>query len=116
MLNFLPDHAGKPEDFVLGAKSMRRNYVPGVRESALPHAVPPPPNRLDGERRRVMVDSNATPGRVVRQVVHALGIRATKLGHDEVVNAYIFRIPFGSQLLANILEITSSSFFFVSQR
>lgn len=50
-----------------------------------------------------MVDADAHPSDVLRDVVHPVGIDAAQLV-DEVVDENGLRIPFGPQLLATILE------------
>src|SRR3989304_3619327 len=70
----------------------RRAPAPASRRRRpTPHRAPPPPNAVDRKRRRVVVDANAYPSGVSRQVVHAVRNRLAFRGEGEVVHPHPLR-------------------------
>ncbi len=68
-------------------------------------AAPPPPDALDGERGRVVVDPDVDPAGVGGQVVDAIGRRPSQPGDREVVHAHLLRVPLGLPLPPAVLEV-----------
>ena len=59
-----------------------------------------------------MVNTNAHPGLVVRQIIDAVGVRAAQFGVDEVMHPNLFGIALGPQFTTTVLEITDELFLF----
>src|SRR3989304_2361736 len=70
-----------------------------------PHRAPPPPNAVDRKRRRVVVDANAYPSGVSRQVVHAVRNRLAFRGDEEVVHPHPLRRSLRTPLSPGVLEV-----------
>src|ERR1700730_5492316 len=70
-----------------------------------PHRLPPAPNGVDCEARRVFVDANTHPPGIVGDVVDAVGRRPTKFGDDEVVHPHRLGLTLRTLLTAAVLEI-----------
>ena len=60
-----------------------------------PHVAPPAGNRFDGEGRRVVIDADADPARVLREVVDAVGNGFAERRVDEIMHAHLHRIAAG---------------------
>jgi len=75
----------------------------GINGSA--HLIPPVANRLDGKRRRVVIDPNADPAFIGSQVIDAVRDRVTRLRVFKIVNAHVDRVAFGSPTTPFLLEI-----------
>ena len=69
------------------------------------HVSPPPPQRLDGELGRVMIDAHAHPAGVGRQVVHPVGDRLAQLRVQEIMDADLFGATLGLPLPSAVLEV-----------
>jgi len=68
-------------------------------------ALPPAPDALHGEGRRVAVQAHVDPARVGGQVVDAVGRRSSPLWEHEVIHPYLLRFPVGSPFAPPVLEI-----------
>ena len=88
--------------------------LPGVGIALAAHAKPPAPDRVHGERRRVMVRADAHPGFVGADVIYPVGIGAPEVGVHEVVHLDLPGSPPGSHACPPFLYAPTSSFFFVS--
>ena len=83
-----------------GDQQPRRGGIAGCAE-----LLPPAPDALDGERRRVVVDADIDPAGVGGDVVDAVRHRLAEFGDDEVVHPDRLRLALGAQLPAAVLEV-----------
>src|SRR5258708_37066796 len=57
-----------------------------ARKAMAAHTSPPQPDRVDGKFRRVMVDADADPALVIREVVDAIGNGLAERGVEKIMN------------------------------
>ena len=76
-----------------------------MRVARTTHRLPPAPNRIDREARRVIVDADAHPSGIVGDVVDAVGRRPAELRDDEVVHADRFRPTLRAPFTPIVLEV-----------
>jgi hypothetical protein len=67
----------------------------GLRVNLIPHLIPPAGNRLGGKLRRVLIDANTHPARVVVQVVDSLGDGMAQLRILKIMYAHPGRLALG---------------------
>jgi hypothetical protein len=83
-------------------------------EPSLSPRLPPVPNAVDRELRRVMVAPHVDPALVVQHVIHAVGNRLPQVRVEEVMHADFFRFAAGGHSRPPFLTSPIHSFFFVS--
>src|SRR5262245_28374361 len=76
-----------------------------ARKPLHPHPHPPATNGLGSETRRVMVDANAHPTLVVRNVVDTIGDGFTQILVLKVMNANLFRVSLETPFSTAVLEL-----------
>jgi hypothetical protein len=59
-----------------------------------------------------VVDADADPGAVVRDVVDAVGVRAAERGNHEVVDADVLGLALRAPFLAAVLEVADDLLLF----
>ncbi len=90
---------------VAAAAVRRDQQLSCMRETPLPHLVPPATDAVDGKLRRVVVDTDAHPPLVLQQIVHAVRRRLPQRLDQEVVNTHVFGLSLGKPLLPSVVEI-----------
>ena len=76
------------------------------------HLAPPSAQRLDRECRRVMIDADAHPPRIVRQIVNAIRDRLPEILVRKIMNVDSFGPPLALPLLAIILIFSNKFLLF----
>src|ERR1019366_5614116 len=85
---------------------IRRNQQPtGPRIKSLPHRVPPAPDALHRDCRRIVIHAYADPACVVGDIVNPVGIGSPPPRNNEVVHAHLLRVALRAQLPPIVLEI-----------
>ncbi len=76
----------------------------GLRIESYPHALPPAANSRDGELGSVMVDPDAYPTLIVRQIVNAVRHHLSEFLIGKIVAIHLFRLALSLPLPTSILE------------